>query len=152
MSAKSSAVPARRAPLLSLWSREDPRTAVIDYLPTKTIAKLPFVAKPLRDAQSRLLLTAIKRRGKTAVPNSTMRALLDTLVIGEPHYFGETWEQVSIYGYSPQCRLVCNENAPLALRSSVQQSPDGGYFLSCQDRVLATRDMLCLCGRRKICS
>ena len=121
----NSAVHARRSPLLALWSREDPRTAVIDFLPTSTIAVLAVVAKPLRDAQSRLLLTAIKRRGKTAVPNSTTRALLDTLVIGEPHYFGEKWER----GYSPQWRLACRHDTPLAINSSVEQSPEGGYFL-----------------------
>ena len=124
MSANSSAVHARRSPLLALWSREDPRTAVIDFLPTSTIAVLAVVAKPLRDAQSRLLLTAIKRRGKTAVPNSTTRALLDTLVIGEPHYFGEKWER----GYSPQWYRASAAKAPLYRYSSVKECPDGGYF------------------------
>jgi hypothetical protein len=120
----------RATPLLALWRRDDARAAVVDFLPTETIAVLAMVAKPLREAQSCLLITAIRRRGKTAVPNPpTMRALLEALLVGEPQHFCETWEQVSIYGYSPQCRLVCNENAPLALRSSVQQSPDGGYFL-----------------------
>ena len=121
----NSAVHARRSPLLALWSREDPRTAVIDFLPTSTIAVLAVVAKPLRDAQSRLLLTAIKRRGKTAVPNSTTRALLDTLVIGEPHYFGEKWER----GYSPQWYRASAAKAPLYRYSSVKECPDGGYFL-----------------------
>ena len=121
----NSAVHARRSPLLSLWSREDPRTAVIDFLPTSTIAVLAVVAKPLRDAQSRLLLTAIKRRGKTAVPNSTTRALLDTLVIGEPHYFGEKWER----GYSPQWYRASAAKLPLYRYSSVKECPDGGYFL-----------------------
>ena len=117
-------------PLLALWRREDARAAVADFLPTETIALVAMVAKPLREAQSRLLITAIRRRGKTTVPNpTTTRALLEALLVGEPHYFCETWEQVSIYGFSPQCHLVCNENHPLALRSSVQQSPDGGYFL-----------------------
>ena len=125
MSANSSAVHARRSPLLALWSREDPRTAVIDFLPTSTIAVLAVVAKPLRDAQSRLLLTAIKRRGKTAVPNSTTRALLDTLVIGEPHYFGEKWER----GYSPQWYRASAAKLPLYRYSSVKECPDGGYFL-----------------------
>ena len=116
----------RATPLLVLWRRDDARAAVVDFLPTETIAVLAMVAKPLREAQSCLLITAIRRRGKAAVPNPpTTRALLDALLVGEPHYFCETWER----GYSPQCRLVCNENAPLALRSSVQQSPDGGYFL-----------------------
>ena len=121
----NSAVHARRSPLLALWSREDPRTAVIDFLPTSTIAVLAVVAKPLRDAQSRLLLTAIKRRGKTAVPNSTTRALLDTLVIGEPHYFGEKWER----GYSPQWYRASAAKLPLYRYSSVKECPDGGYFL-----------------------
>ena len=120
----NSAVHARRSPLLALWSREDPRTAVIDFLPTSTIAVLAVVAKPLRDAQSRLLLTAIKRRGKTAVPNSTTRALLDTLVIGEPHYFGEKWER----GYSPQWYRASAAKLPLYRYSSVKECPDGGYF------------------------
>ena len=120
----------RATPLLALWRREDARAVVVDFLPTETIAVLAVVAKPLREAQSCLLITAIRRRGKTTVPNpTTTRALLEALLVGEPQHFCETWEQVSIYGYSPQCRLVCNENAPLALRSSVQQSPDGGYFL-----------------------
>ena len=128
MSAKSSAVPAGRAPLLALWSREDPRTAVIDFLPTKTIATLPFVAKPLRDAQSRLLRTAIKRRGKTTLPSPpTTRALLDALLVGEPQYFCEHWEK----GFPRGC-LVCDEEAPIARYSSVGQSPyfgKFGYFL-----------------------
>ena len=116
----------RATPLLVLWRRDDARAAVVDFLPTESVAVLAMVAKPLREAQSCLLTTAIRRRGKAAVPNPpTTRALLDALLVGEPHYFCETWER----GYSPQCRLVCNENAPLALRSSVQQSPDGGYFL-----------------------
>ena len=116
----------RATPLLVLWRRDDARAAVVDFLPTESVAVLAAVAKPLREAQSCLLITAIRRRGKAAVPNPpTTRALLDALLVGEPHYFCETWER----GYSPQCRLVCNENAPLALRSSVQQSPDGGYFL-----------------------
>ena len=127
MSAKSSAVPARRAPLLSLWSREDPRTAVIDFLPTKTIAALPFVAKALRDAQSRLLLTAIKRRGKVAVPSPpTTRACLDALLVGEPQYFCKNWGKGN-----PQGCLVCDEEAPIA-QSYVGQSPyfgKFGYFL-----------------------
>ena len=127
MSAKSSAVPARRAPLLSLWSHEDPRTAVIDFLPTKTIAALPFVAKALRDAQSRLLLTAIKRRGKVAVPSPpTTRACLDALLVGEPQYFCKNWGKGN-----PQGCLVCDEEAPIA-QSYVGQSPyfgKFGYFL-----------------------
>ena len=127
MSAKSSAVPARRAPLLSLWSREDPRTAVIDFLPTKTIAALPFVAKALRDAQSRLLLTAIKRRGKVAVPSPPKtQACLDALLVGEPQYFCKNWGKGN-----PQGCLVCDEEAPIA-QSYVGQSPyfgKFGYFL-----------------------
>ena len=119
MSAKSSAVPARRAPLLSLWSREDPRTAVIDFLPTKTIATLPFVAKALRDAQSRLLLTAIKRRGKVAVPSPPKtQACLDALLVGEPQFFCEHWEKGWDQGYL-RGRLVCDEEAPIARRSSM---------------------------------
>ena len=126
MSANSSAVHARRAPLLALWSREDPRTAVIDFLPTSTIAVLAVVAKPLRDAQSRLLRTAIKRRGKTTLPSPpTTRALLDALLVGEPHYFCEKWEK----GFPRGC-LVCDEEAPIARYSSVGQSYFGhGYFL-----------------------
>ena len=112
-------MPARRAPLLSLWSREDPRTAVIDFLPTKTIATLPFVAKALRDAQSRLLLTAIKRRGKVAVPSPPKtQACLDALLVGEPQFFCEHWEKGWDQGYL-RGRLVCDEEAPIARRSSM---------------------------------
>ena len=90
----SSAASRRRAPLLALWSRDDPRTAVIDFLPTRTIAALPFVAKSLHEAQSRLLITAIKRRAKTTVPNPpTTRALLDALLVGEPKHIREDWER-----------------------------------------------------------
>ena len=90
----SSAAPGRRAPLLSLWSRDDVRTAVIDFLPTRTIAALPFVAKSLHEVQSRLLLTAIKRRGKTSVPNPpTTRACLDALLVGEPKHIREDWKR-----------------------------------------------------------
>ena len=98
-------------------------------MPTESVAVLAMVAKPLREAQSCLLTTAIKRRGKTAVPNPpTTRALLDALLVGEPHYFCETWER----GYSPQWRLVCDEGTALARLSSVESSPDGGYFLEMQ--------------------
>ena len=82
-----------RAPFISLWSRDDVRTAVCDFLPTKTIAVLPVVAKPLRAVQTPLLVTAIRRRGKTTVPNpQTRRALLEALLVGEPQYFCENWE------------------------------------------------------------
>ena len=95
-------------------------------MPTESVAVLAMVAKPLREAQSCLLTTAIRRRGKTAVPNPpTTRALLDALLVGEPHYFCETWER----GYSPQWRMACRHDTPLAINSSVEQSPDGGYFL-----------------------
>ena len=89
----SSAAPGR-APLLALWSRDDPRTAVIDFLPTRTIAALPFVAKSLHEVQSRLVITAIKRRAKTTVPNPpTTRACLDALLVGEPKHIREDWER-----------------------------------------------------------
>ena len=112
-------------PLLALWRREDARAAVVDFLPTESVAVLAMIAKPLREAQSRLLITAIRRRGKTTVPNpTTTRALLEALLVGEPHYFCETWERGM-----EQWRRVCYENSLLALRSSVEQSPDGEYFL-----------------------
>ena len=121
----NSAVHARRSPLLALWSREDPRTAVIDFLPTSTIAVLAVVAKPLREAQSCLLITAIRRRGKTTVPNpTTTRALLEALLVGEPQHFCEDWERA----FLPHCQ-VCDVEEQLARDSSVEQSPDGGYFL-----------------------
>ena len=102
---------------------------MVDFLPTESVAVLAMVAKPLREAQSCLLTTAIRRRGKTAVPNPpTTRALLDALLVGEPHYFCETWER----GYSPQWCLVCDEGTSLARLSSVERSPDGGYFLEMQ--------------------
>ena len=90
----SSAASRRRAPLLALWSRDDPRTAVIDFLPTRTIAALPFVAKSLHEVQSRLLITAIKRRAKITVPNPpTTRACLDALLVGEPKHIREDWKR-----------------------------------------------------------
>jgi hypothetical protein len=83
-----------RAPLLALWSRDDVRAAIVDYLPTETIAVLAVVARPLRDAQSCLLLTAIKRRAKTTVPNPpTTRACLDALLVGEPKHIREDWKR-----------------------------------------------------------
>ena len=86
----------RATPLLVLWRRDDARAAVVDFLPTETIAVLAMVAKPLREAQSRLLITAIRRRGKTAVPNpTTTRALLEALLVGEAPHFCETWAQAS---------------------------------------------------------
>ena len=54
---------------------------------------LPIVAKPLRDAKSCLLLTAIKRRGKTVPNPPTTRACLDTLLVGEPQHFCEDWKR-----------------------------------------------------------
>ena len=80
-------------PLLALWRHEDARAAVVDFLPTSTIAVLAVVAKPLSEAQSCLLLTAIKRRGKTLPSPPTTRACLDTLIVGETHYFCEKWER-----------------------------------------------------------
>ena len=80
---------------------------------------LAVVAKPLRDAQSRLLLTAIKRRGKVAVPSPpTTRACLDALLVGEPQFFCEHWEKGWDQGYL-RGRLVCDEEAPIARRSSM---------------------------------
>jgi hypothetical protein len=85
---------AQRAPFVSLWARDDVRAAVCDFLPTKTIAVLPVVAEPLRALQTSLLVTAIRRRGKTTVPTpQTTRALLDALLVGEPQYFCEKWER-----------------------------------------------------------
>ena len=81
------------ATLLALWRQEDARAAVVDFLPTRTIATLPLVAKPMRDAKSCLLLTAIKRRGKTVPNPPTTRACLDTLLVGEPQHFCEKWER-----------------------------------------------------------
>ena len=92
MAAKSTATQ-HRAPFVSLWSRDDVRTAVSDFLPTKAIAVLPVVAKPLRAVQTPLLVTAIRRRGKTTVPTPfTTRKLLDALLVGETQYFCENWE------------------------------------------------------------
>ena len=82
----------RSLPFLALWRRDDVTDSVVDFLPTKTIAVLPIVAKPLRDAQQRVLLTAVRRRGKTVPSPPTTRAFLDTLIVGEPHYFREDWE------------------------------------------------------------
>ena len=114
----------RATPLLVLWRRDDARAAVVDYLPTESVAVLAMVAKPLREAQSCLLHTAIKRRGKTLPSPPTTRACLDALLIGETHYFGEKWERGM-----EEWRRVCYEQAPLARNSSVKQYPDGGYFL-----------------------
>ena len=80
-------------PLLALWRHEDARAAVLVFLPTRTIATLAMVAKPLREAQSCLLHTAIRRRGKTLPSPPTTRACLDTLIVGETHYFCEKWER-----------------------------------------------------------
>jgi hypothetical protein len=79
-------------PLLALWRRDDVTDSVVDFLPTKSIAVLPIVAKPLRAAQSRVLRSAVRRRGKSVPSPPTTRAFLDTLVIGEPQYFREDWE------------------------------------------------------------
>ena len=79
--------------LLALWSRDDVRAAIVDFLSTRTIATLPFVAKPLRELQSRLLITATTRRGKTVPNPPTTRALLDALLVGEPKHFCEDWER-----------------------------------------------------------
>ena len=82
----------RSLPFLALWSRDDVTDSVVDFLPTPTIAVLPIVAKPLRAAQQRVLLTAVRRRGKTFPSPPTTRALLETLIVGEPRYFREDWE------------------------------------------------------------
>merc|ERR1712216_379711 len=79
--------------LLALWSRDDVRAAIVDFLSTRTIATLPLVAKPPREVQSRLLITATTRRGKTVPNPPTTRALLDALLVGEPKHFCEDWER-----------------------------------------------------------
>ena len=82
-----------RAPFVSLWSRDDVRAAVVDFLPTKAVAAVPEIAKPISAAQTPLLITAIRRRGKTTIPSpQTRRALLDALFVGETQYFCENWE------------------------------------------------------------
>ena len=80
----------RSLPFLALWSRDDVTDSVVDFLPTPTIAVLPIVAKPLRAAQQRVLLTAIRRRGKTAPSPPTTQACLE--VLGLP-YLCEKWER-----------------------------------------------------------
>ena len=110
---------AQRAPFVSLWSRDDVRTAVCDFLPTKAIAVLPVVAKPLSAAQTPLLVTAIRRRGKTTVPSpQTTRALLDSLLVGEPQYFCEKWER-GLEQWS--------EDSPDAYTVNVFPSHEGGF-------------------------
>ena len=86
----------RGTPLLALWRREDARATVVDLLPTRSIATLPFVAKPLREAQMPLLLTAVRRRcAKDAIYRHppTAQDLLNNLLVGEPQHFCETWER-----------------------------------------------------------
>ena len=82
----------RSLPFLALWRRDDVTDSVVDFLPTPTIAVLPIVAKPLRAAQQRVLLTAVRRRGKTLPSPRTTRMLLETLIVGEPRYFREDWK------------------------------------------------------------
>ena len=111
-----------RAPFISLWSRDDVRTAVSDFLPTKAIAVLPVVAKPLRAAQTPLLVTAIRRRGKTTVPNpQTRRALLDALFVGEPQYFCENWEDAGLEHWEEDAPVGLDEDYPLHFSS---RAPD----------------------------
>ena len=118
MAAKTTAIQ-HRAPFISLWSRDDVRTAVSDFLPTKAIAVLPVVAKPLRAVQTPLLVTAILRRGKTTVPSpQTTRALLDSLLVGEPQYFCEKWER-GLEQWS--------EDSPDAYTVNVFPSHEGGF-------------------------
>jgi hypothetical protein len=111
-----------RAPFISLWARDDVRTAIVDFLPTKTIAVLPCVVKPLRAAQSQLLVTAIRRRGKTAVPSPpTTRALLDALLVGEPQQFCEKWER----GLEQW-----EDHAPDKYTVHISRPPEGGRYLN----------------------
>ena len=111
-----------RAPFVSLWSRDDVRTAVCDFLPTKTIAVLPVVAKPLRALQTSLLVTAIRRRGKTTVPSpQTTRALLDALFVGEPQYFRENWEDNRMEHWEEDAPVGLDEDYPLHFSS---RAPD----------------------------
>ena len=137
----------RATPLLVLWRRDDARAAVVDFLPTETIAGLAMVAKPLREAQSCLLTTAIKRRGKTAVPNPpTTRALLDALTIGEPKHFCETGSEP--FFHIAKCAMWKNSLLGILLWSSPLMVDTS---LSSMDRAIPTGDLLCLCGR-EICS
>ena len=111
-----------RAPFVSLWSRDDVRTAVVDFLPTIAVAVLPLVAQPLRAAQTRLLVTAIRSRGKTTVPNpQTRRALLDALFVGEPQYFCENWEDTGLEHWEEQAPVGLDGDYPLHFSS---RAPD----------------------------
>ena len=114
---------AQRAPFVSLWSRDDVRTAIADFLPTATIAVLPLVAKPLRAVQTPLLVTAIRRRGKTTVPNpQTRRALLyDALLVGEPQYFCENWEDTRLEHWEEDAPVGLDGDYPLHFSS---RAPD----------------------------
>ena len=121
MAAKSTAIQ-HRAPFVSLWSRDDVRTAVVDFLPTKAVAALPEVAKPIRAAQTPLLITAIRRRGKTTVPSpQTTRALLDALFVGEPQYFCENWEDNRLEHWEEDAPVGLDEDYPLHFSS---RAPD----------------------------
>ena len=58
---------AQRAPFVSLWSRDDVRTAIADFR-----GRNPVLPSSLSRCavQTSLLVTAIRRRGKTTVPSS----------------------------------------------------------------------------------
>ena len=83
---------------------------------------LPVVAKPLRALQTSLLVTAIRRRGKTTVPTpQTTRALLDALFVGEPQYFCENWEDTRLEHWEEDAPVGLDEDYPLHFSS---RAPD----------------------------
>lgn len=74
--------------LLELWSRADLADAVVEFLPAKAIARLSVVAKPLREAQARVVLAAARRRNRS---EAVTRATFQALEAGESSHFRETW-------------------------------------------------------------
>ena len=66
----------------------------LDFLPTESVAVLAMVAKPLREAQSHASSSqqfAGAARPASRAPDDA--SILDALLVGEPHYFCETWER-----------------------------------------------------------
>ena len=86
----ASAKRAQGAPpqLLELWTRADLADAVVDFLPAKAIACLSVVAKPLRDAQARVVHAAARRRDRS---EAVTRATFQALEAGEVSHFRESW-------------------------------------------------------------
>ena len=115
-------------------SRADLADAVVDFLPAKAIAGLSVVAKPLREAQARVVHAAARRRNRS---EAVTRAAFQALEAGEVSHFRETWNDgrarwtfLGVGSYFT--RMVESENAPPRLELCCEVLHNVRQGLTCQ--------------------